>query len=180
MSGLPQKKRRRTPQLAAVVLVWLAVVAVIFSGRDTVFSISLPDGTDYPVRAITFDAAERDDLWRLAGSRYREGDYEAAAELFEALEAGADLAARHEATLFRGISLLMDGRPAEARAALEKARHLADEVGVLGDAGEFYLGLAALAEDDLDTAMRLFEETRGGPFEQDTRVLLAALDAGHR
>ena len=175
MSPYARRKRKRTRRLAGVAILWILVVAVLFSGPRPVFSIPLPDGTDYPVRPITLDVSDRDAVWREAGRRYRAGHYTEAAQLFEQLEAGGDLAARHEAALFLGISLLLNARPAEARASLERARALAGQIGMLGDAGDFYLGLAALAEDDIDTATSLFEAAAGGRFDSDTRLLLTAL-----
>ena len=58
MTADARKKKERTWTLAAVVILWIAVVAVLFSDPQSVFSIPLPDGTDYAVRPIQLEDAD--------------------------------------------------------------------------------------------------------------------------
>lgn len=162
-------------------VLWIAVVVAVFSGPGSPLSIALPDGTAYDVRPVDVTPRVESDparaeLWREAVAAYRGGRYADSASLFARLDGDPDRTGLHDARLYRGVSLLLDGRAGEARDVLETAKGLAEEIGRLATTEEFYLGLAALAENDVEMAVRCFDRARGGSFESDSRFLLSALD----
>lgn len=81
------------------------------------------------------------DLWARAEKAYAAGEWSTAERLLGEISERAPEA--HDAVLYRGQALLMVGRHQQAVEVLERAWQLAQEQGLLGEADNWYLGLAA-------------------------------------
>ena len=145
-------------------------------------AIRLPDGEIYEIPAMEFDrptlrdAEGLDKQWQEAGAAYRTGNYRRSAKLFgRIVESESRDPERHDAALYAGIALLREGRTADARVELERARGLAGATGLDDSAETFYLGLTSLAENDVEAATRALQAALGGPFDREARALLARL-----
>jgi hypothetical protein len=145
-------------------------------------AIDLPDGASFQIPALPFarpvvrQAAGLDKQWQEAGAAYQTGDYARSARLFLAIEdAEGREPERHDAALFRGIALLMDGRHDEAAGVLGRASELAKKVGLPHAVDSFYIGVTAVARGELELARRALGEALDGPFDRDARSLLSSL-----
>jgi hypothetical protein len=114
-------------------------------------------------------------LWADAGAAYQEGHHARAAHLFAQIATGDS--AQHDALLYQGVSLVLDGRSAEARPVLQQAHRRSLEVGSAGIVAEFWLGVAQIESGDPDGArVRLSRVSDSGAAEAATaRDLLRAL-----
>jgi hypothetical protein len=121
--------------------------------------IALPDGRLLAVEAMPFSpppvlrgAAATDDLWQRAGKAYEAGRFRRAALHFRDLETRKPTSG--DASLYLGISLLMDGESAAARLALARAREKATAQELPRAAILWYEALAALAAGERTAAER--------------------------
>ncbi|MCP3981081.1 MAG: tetratricopeptide repeat protein [bacterium] len=160
----------------------LAACTTHEADRDPV-SVDLPDGSAYAIPAFEFDrpavrqAAGLDRKWQEAGAAYQAGDYRGSEQLFGEIRKTEDRDPnRHDATLYQGISLLMQGREDEAQDVLTQAKGLAEESGLPGTVDSFYIGLTAIARDDADAATDALAGALGGPFDDEAQELLASLE----
>lgn len=162
---------------AAASSLWLLAQT---EGRANV--IQLPDGGTYAITAMRFErpqlrqAGGQEKAWQEAGVAYQSGQYRTSERLFDSIEsASPESAERHEAALFRGVSLLMLGRHQEAENVLVRASKIAADAGLGGTADSFYLGLTALAKGDKTQAAKALLQATAGPFSQEARALLGRL-----
>lgn len=167
---------------AVVVAAGLASAWLLIPGDEGRRVIELPNGDEFRVPAMEFrrvvlrQAAGLDKQWKEAGAAYQTGDYSNAQKMFGEIEASEKrVPERHDAVLYRGIALVMEGRAAEAEQTLERARQLADELELTGGPDNFYLGVAALAQDDHERAQAALERVLDGAYADDARALLVAL-----
>lgn len=144
--------------------------------------IPLPDGRRLTVEAMPFSAppvlrgeATAEDLWRRAGAAYEAGRFRLAARHLRALEVRQP--ASSDASLYLGISLLMDGEAEAARPVLARAREKASALGLPRAAVAWYEALASLASGDHSAAERSLAAAteEGGRFGRRAAALLAAL-----
>lgn len=163
-----------------VVATGLTFLALRSPGGGETHVIQLPGGARYEIQPMMFDrpvtrqAAGMDKQWEEAGAAYQTGNYRKSERLFGQIErAERRDPERHDATLYRGVSLLMAGRHQEAEEVLRRARGLAQETGLAGSADSFYLGVAAIARNDRARAVEALRQAVGGPFDKDARALLA-------
>lgn len=180
---------RSFPWKSLAGLIVVAAVALVLVGtrlldeqRPDGGTVSLPDGRVVTIRALEF---ARPDLrnsegmhkqWQEAGAAYQTGDYSRSARLFGEIESSSGAEpSRHDAALYRGISLVMNGRNQEADDALQRARESADQAGLGSTVDSYYLGVAALGRNDLPAARAALRLALGGPFDQQARDLLAGL-----
>jgi len=115
-------------------------------------------------------------LWRDAGRAYEEGRFAEAARLFGEIEGRAPR--QVDAPLYRGVSLLLDGRTAEAHEALARARSIAVEEDLPAASILWYQALALLRDGDAAGARPLLEQARaaGGPYGELASELLSRFE----
>jgi len=172
-----------TGLIAATALAAIALVPALRDGGDGPGGVlTLPDGGSYTIPAMEFT---RPDLrnsegmhkqWQEAGAAYQTGNYSRSERLFGEIErgSGAD-PSRHDAALYRGVSLVMAGRHQEADGVLQRARGFAGQSGLGSSVDSYYIGVAALGRNDVAGARQALQLALGGPFDQQARNLLAGI-----
>jgi len=169
--------------LAAAALVVILLGPTLWDASDrTGGTLTLPDGGSYAIPAMEFtrpDLRNSEGLhkqWQEAGAAYQTGDYTRSERLFGEIEGGSGAdPSRHDAALYRGISLVMSGRHQQADDVLQRARGFAEQSGLGSTVDSYYLGIAALGRNDLATARTSLQQALGGPFDQQARNLLAGI-----
>jgi len=174
---------------AAAMLAVVLIVPIVMDGGAG--QLGLPNGGTYTVTPMDYTAPQVRDgdsltrQWQQAGAAYEKGAYKKAGGLFGALYAEIEQrdienkpARLHEAALYRGIALVMTGDYEQAVTVLQGARGLAEELGFRGGIDNWYLGLAAVGQQDLTLATEALQnvETIGGAYAQDARQLLDRLE----
>lgn len=175
-----ETRSRTAPWL--LVAIACALGALLAVADQKAPAITLPDGATFQIRALTFDrpvvrqAAGLDKQWQEAGAAYQTGNYTRSAQLFLAIEKSETREPeQHDAALFRGIALLMEGRHDEAAQVLGHALELARKVGLPHAVDSFYVGATAIARGELALAKTALAEALDGPFGRDARSLLSSL-----
>jgi hypothetical protein len=142
--------------------------------------VALPAGGDIIVEAMTFSAPPvlrgeeaPADLWPKAKEAYESGRFRKAARYLRAIDEKQP--GNADTSLYLGISLLMAGRPGEARAELAIARKRAAALDLPQSAAAWYEALAALAENDRKGARKslVAAAEEGGHYGERARRLLA-------
>ncbi len=178
---VPRARRWRTSLAAAAVLAvsitgWFA----LHQNADPV--VVLPDGSTLRLEGKPFHAPPtlRDQqplapLWREAQTAYEAGRFDRAERALAEIEKADP---NHvDATVYRGVSLLLSERPGAAREVLERALRNAERQELATASISWFLALAALAEGDAAEATRKLESARraGGSHAERAQSLLDRL-----
>jgi hypothetical protein len=185
-AGASGARRPRLPHIwllgaaaAAVVCIFLLAWPFLRRPVEPVV-VTLPTGGDIIMEAMPFSAppvlrGEESpvDLWSKAEEAYVNGRFRKAARHLRAIE--EQQPGHADTSLYLGISLLMTGRPAEARTELATARKRAAALELPQSAAAWFEALAALAEGDRAGARRALEAAaeEGGLYAERARELLA-------
>ncbi len=176
------RRRWSAPVAAAAVLI-LAVAGWIVLKQPTPPAILLADGSTLHIEAKAFSAPpvlrDRQDLaplWAAAETAYVSGDFVEAERLLGKI--GRKDPNEADAVLYRGVCLLMQDRPSDARPVLERALELAGDQGLSTASAHWYTALALLAEGDSESARRALAAAvkDGGTYGDKSRELLSRLD----
>lgn len=168
---------------AAAVLIAMVFVPQFLVGRSP-GRIELPNGEVYTIQPPPYSAPPAvrggeslSALWDRAGAAYAAGDWGRAASEFGAI---LDREPRtYDASRWRGLALLMDGRHDAALRELRRAAEIAEEQLGRQEAGLlFHRGLAELAAGRTRNGMESLVRSRelGGEFGNQAAEILERID----